>query len=170
MAVQVHRGGNLPGQGQADVADQVHGDRAVLEQLPVQWRYQQALEHRFVLHVLDQQVATQPFHPLQHAAQRVAGQQQFGRHIQAGVGQLFGFVRQPLAVVAEQPLTLAAIAHQTEGVDIVDEHVDIQQGTAGFRQRRSALQRWRVAHLRAEHDEQTLELAHLTPPRVAAPR
>lgn len=36
MAVEVDCGGDLPGQRQADVTDQVHGDRAVLEQLPVQ--------------------------------------------------------------------------------------------------------------------------------------
>ena len=170
MAVQVHCRSNLPGQGQADIADQVHGNRAVLEQLPIQWRDQQAFEHGFVLHVLDQQIAALPFDPLQRAAQRVASQQQFGRHVQASIAQLFSLICQPLAVVTEQPLTLAAIAHQTKGVDIVDENVDIQQCTAGLRQRRRALQRRRMAHLRAEHDKQALELAHLTPPRVAAPR
>ncbi|MNC64539.1 hypothetical protein D3C75_1147540 [compost metagenome] len=123
-----------------------------------------------MLYVLDQQIAAQPFDPFQYAAQRVAGQQQLGGHVHAGIAQLFGLIRQPLAVVAEQPLTLTTIAHQAKGVDVVDEHIDIQQGTAGLCQRRRALQRRRMTHLRAEHDEQTFELAHRTPPRVAAPR
>jgi len=170
VAVEVHRRRNLPQQRQADVADQMHGDRAFLEQLPVQRRDQQALEHGLVLHVLDQQVATQPFDAFEHAAQRVAGQQQLGGDIEPGVAQLLSLVGEPLAVVGEQALTLVAVAHQAKGVDIVDEYIDIQQGTTGLGQRRRALQRRGMAHLRAEHDEQTLELAHRTPPRVAAPR
>ncbi|MNF02996.1 hypothetical protein D3C80_2022360 [compost metagenome] len=79
-----------------------------------------------MLHILDQQVAAQALDALDHTGQRVAGQQQLGGHIQAGIGQLLGFIGQPLAVVAEQPFTFPAVAHQTERVDIVDEYVDIE--------------------------------------------
>ncbi|MNN73576.1 hypothetical protein D3C81_1897070 [compost metagenome] len=79
----------------------MHGHRAVLEQLPVQRCDQQSLEHRFVLYILDQQITAQLLDALDHAAQRITGEQQFGGHVQAVIAQLLGGVGQPLAVVGE---------------------------------------------------------------------
>ncbi|MNG02859.1 hypothetical protein D3C84_859040 [compost metagenome] len=136
------------------VGYQVHRARAFAQQLPVQRRDHQALEQRFVLYILDQQVGVDLGDLGQGRLKHVSGQDHFGTDANAVFMQQGRLIGQPLAVVQHQGVEVVFVAaHQAEGVDLVDKGADMQGGTRGAGQGGGTFQCRCVAQVAADHQE-----------------
>ncbi|MNP41720.1 hypothetical protein D3C76_1354360 [compost metagenome] len=82
-------------------AHQVDRHRTVAQQMPIHRGEERALEHRLVLHLLDQQVGLPLGDVIQDVPLEVVGPCGFGRHRDPGVAQSLRLVMQPIVLVLQ---------------------------------------------------------------------